>query len=127
MLQASRRRALGLALLTVFALASSTSGLGAPPGGGGGGKGGGPKKGTIVGEVVGPSGPIAGATVLLFDELSIDQIAETVTDPAGNFQFRRLAAGSYSLTAVSWNPPCSGSTSINLVPGQKIAVLIACQ
>ena len=139
----TRRRALGLALFSVFALAPSTRASrgasrrsgpapgGGPPGGGGngqgGGKGGGKKRGTIVGEVLGTSGPIGGATVLLFDAFSIDQIAETVTDPQGNFQLGRLREGSYSMTAISLNPPCSGSTSVNLVAGQKISVIIACQ
>ena len=92
----------------------------APPGGGP------PKKGDIVVEVVGPDGPVGGATVLLFDGVAIDQVDETVTDANGNFQFRRVAEGDYTLTAISWNPPCTGNASVTVQAKKQVVVVIAC-
>jgi hypothetical protein len=113
--------ALGLAALLVTPLALHAGG---PPGGPGGGGG---QKGTIVGEVVGASGPIAGATVMLFDGASIDQVAETHSNADGSFSFGKLAAGDYTVTAISWNPPCSGSTSVTVAPKKIVVVVVACQ
>jgi hypothetical protein len=118
-----------LALVSLLAVFVASSGLlagppGGPPGGGGGGGG---KTGTIVGEVVGASGPIGGATVMLFDGVAIDQVAETFTDADGNFRFNKVAAGTYTVTAVSLDPPCAGSTTVNVAPKQLLVVVVACQ
>lgn len=119
------RRAVTLLVLGLAALGLAPLALhaGGPPGGPGGGG----QKGTIVGEVVGASGPIAGATVMLFDGVSIDQVAETQSGPDGSFSFGKLAAGDYTVTALSWNPPCSGSTSVTVAPKKIVVVVVACQ
>jgi hypothetical protein len=109
-----------LAAFMVFALMPSAIEA-RPPGGGGGGS----KKGNILGEAVSPQlGPIGGATVLLFDGIAIDQIAETITDSDGNFQFRRLNAGQYSISVVSFDPPCSGNATVNVVSGQTTVAVV---
>lgn len=115
------RRTLVLAVLSLLALLVPSGALrAAPPGGGGG------NKGTILGEVVGASGPIAGASVLLFDGIAIDQVAETFSDANGVFEFRRVPEGTYTVTAISWSPPCSGSATVNVVAKKISVVVIAC-
>jgi len=117
------RRIASFLLVSLLFVLATTEGLRADPSGGGGG----PKRGTIVGEVVGPSGPVGGATVMLFDGVAIDQVAETITDANGNFEFRRVAEGDYTLTAISLSPPCAGSASVAVVARQTSVVVIACQ
>jgi hypothetical protein len=121
-------RTLSCAVLSLSTLFLASDALYAgPPGGPGGPGGGGGKTGTIVGEVVGASGPVAGATVLLFDGVAIDQVDETFTDANGIFRFNKVAAGTYTATAVSLSPPCSGSSTVNVQPKQQVVVVIACQ
>jgi hypothetical protein len=115
-------------MVSVLALMLASDGLlASPPQGPPGGGGGGPKKGKIVGEVVGSSGSIAGATVMLFDGVAMDQIAETVTDSGGSFQFNKIPAGTYTVTAISFNPPSTGNTTVTVVPRQTVVVVVACQ
>ncbi|MHC5211696.1 MAG: carboxypeptidase-like regulatory domain-containing protein [Planctomycetota bacterium] len=126
MLRRSVGRTLSVAVLSLLTLLLASHGLfasppGGPPGGGGG------KTGTIVGEVVGASGPVAGATVMLFDGVAIDQVAETFSDANGNFQFKKVRTGTYTVTAISFNPPCSGSTTVSVAPKKIVAVVVACQ
>jgi hypothetical protein len=118
----ARTLAIAASSLIALFLASGAVFAGPPGGAGGGGK-----TGTIVGEVVGASGPVAGATVLLFDGVAIDQVDETFTDASGNFRFNMVAAGSYTATAISLSPPCSGSATVNVQPKKQVVVVIACQ
>ena len=117
------RVALGTVVLSVLTLLWTASGVSAKPPGGGGG----PKNGTLVGEVVGDGGPIAGATVMLFNDVAIDQIAETITGADGTFQFGKVPAGDYSVTAVSFNPPCWGNADVTVAAKKLTLVVVACQ
>jgi hypothetical protein len=123
MRRSSRWAGLAMAVLALAVWATQSSEAMPPPGGGGGGGG---QKGSIVGEVIGASGGIGGATVMLFDGVSIDQVAETVTDANGNFSFNKVSAGEYTITAISFNPPCSGSTSVTVAPRKQVVVIVAC-
>src|SRR5262245_39765498 len=70
-------------------------------------------KGTITGTVTKDGSPAAGATVRLYGEGAIDYLAETTSDSSGNYRFRRVNAGDYSVvaTALSTNLTCHGSAS----------------
>jgi hypothetical protein len=85
---------------------------------------GGPKTGSIEGEVIGPNGPIGGASVYLFGEGSFDWVAETFTDADGCFEFRRILAGDYTVTALSLEPPCHGNAPVTVVPRETASVVI---
>src|SRR5262245_60738106 len=89
----------------------------APPGGG--------RTGTIVGEAVSPVfGGIGGATVLLFGAGSMDQLDETFTDPDGFFVFSRVPVGDYTISVVSLDPACGGSSSVTVRARQQVIVVV---
>jgi hypothetical protein len=84
-------------------------------------------KGTITGTVTRDGSPAAGATVRLYGEGGIDYLAETTTDSSGNYRFRRVRAGDYSVvaTALSTNLTCHGSAPATVVGGQTTVVNVA--
>jgi hypothetical protein len=87
-----------------------------------------PQRGDIAGVVLAGGAPAAGATVQLFGGPGfIDHVAETVTNSAGEFRFRRIAVGSYSITASRFGQGqvCSGSAPVTVVNGQTTTVTVA--
>lgn len=91
-----------------------------------------PQRGDIVGLVLANGAPAAGATVQLYGGAGfIDYVAETTSDSAGNFRFRRIAAGSYSVSAyrLSQGQACSGNAPVTVVAGQtaNVTVSMNCQ
>lgn len=87
-----------------------------------------PARGDISGLVLADGAPAAGATVQLFGGPGfIDHVAETVSDSAGGFRFRRIAAGSYSVSAFRLTPTqaCSGSAPVTVVAGQTATVTVS--
>jgi uncharacterized protein (DUF2141 family) len=61
--------------------------------------------------------------VLLFDGISIDQIAEDFTNANGEFSFTRLSPGTYSVSAFAL---CcgAGSATVTVTGGQTTSVTI---
>ncbi len=91
-----------------------------------------PQRGDIAGLVLADGAPAAGATVQLYGGSGfIDYVAETVSDSAGKFRFRRIAAGSYNVSAFRLTPTqaCSGSAPVTVVAGQtaNVTVNMTCQ
>ena len=84
-------------------------------------------KGTITGTVTRDGALAAGATVRLYGEGGIDYLAETTTDSAGNYRFRRVNAGDYSVVATNSDTSlvCHGSAPATVVGGQTTVVNVA--
>lgn len=125
----TRLAVLALALAAMATFGSTVTVQAAPPAGGGGGGG---AKGNLAGVVVTDSGePVPGATVLLFSDQpgAIDQVAEDITDGDGEFLFKKLPAGDYSITVLVLTiggplDGCGGSGSATVVKRETTEVTI---
>ena len=91
-----------------------------------------PPRGDISGLVLANGAPAPGSTVQLYGGSPfIDYVAETTTNSAGTFRFRRIAAGNYEVRAS--RPPlgmaCTGSAPVTVVAGQtaNVTVEMTCQ
>ena len=108
-------------LLTVFAFLLGWFGLplseAAPP----------PGRGDITGLVLADGVAAPGSTVQLFNGSGIDYVAETVTNSSGNFRFRKIAAGDYTVTASRFGggAACSGNAPVTVVSGQTVNVTVS--
>jgi hypothetical protein len=85
---------------------------------------GGAKTGNIEGVVLGPNGPVGGATVMLFGGGGFDQAAETYTAADGTFEFTRILPGDYYVSVFSWQPPCHGGAPVTVVARQTAYVTV---
>ena len=86
-----------------------------------------PQRGDIAGLVTANGSPAAGATVQLFNGPGfIDYVAETTTNSAGEFRFRRIAVGNYNCVAsrLALGMVCQGSAPVTVVNGQTTNVTI---
>ena len=86
-----------------------------------------PPRGDIAGLVLANGSPKAGATVSLYGGVGyIDWVAQTTSDSSGNFRFRRIAAGDYSVVAQSLGGggACNGNTPATVVAGQTTNVVV---
>ena len=91
-----------------------------------------PQRGDIAGLVLANGSPAAGATVQLFGGPGfIDYVAQTTSDSAGQFRFRRIAVGSYSANAsrLGTGMVCTGNAPVTVVNGQttNVTVSMDCQ
>jgi hypothetical protein len=96
-----------------FAVAPNAS-IAAPPA----------SKGTITGTVTSNGEPFAGATVQLYGEGGIDWLKETTSDSNGNYSFKKVNPGEYSVVALALSTSlvCQGSAPATVVGGQTTVV-----
>ena len=70
-----------------------------------------PARGDITGLVLADGVPAPGSIVQLYGGSGIDYVAETVTNSSGNFRFRRVTVGIYTVNAsrLGGGGACTGS------------------
>ncbi len=125
----TRTRMLALVLSAAACLIAGPLALDAAPGGGN-------QRGNIDGTTVRTDGSALGnVTVQLYANSggNYDWVAETISDADGSFSFRRIQAGSYTLSgALLTVPPtesCSGSAPVSVVARQtaNVTLTLTCQ
>ena len=87
-----------------------------------------PPGGEISGLVLANGSPKAGAIVQLFGGVGyIDYVAQTTSDSAGRFRFRKIQPGNYSVVAQSLGGggACTGNAPVTVVAGQTANVTVS--
>ena len=102
------------ALMGIWFAVSPDASIAAPPS----------SKGTITGTITSNGAPYAGATVQLYGQGGIDWLAETTSNSAGTYQFKKVNPGQYSVVALalSTSLTCHGSAPATVVAGQTTVV-----